>query len=117
MRFIGRLNRKNVHLDQTTMITTSNIGYALIGAGVAVALIFRMRKNRRRQAAKSRGDYHCLTATMPLGSDAEDDSIQNGPANGDASERKAWSVESIHIRRAFSKKYKKNMPSALDCIQ
>lgn len=89
MRFIGQLNRKSVHLDQTTMITTSNIGYALIGAGVAVALIFRRRKNRRRQAAKSRGDYHCLTATMPLGSDAKDDSIQNGSANGDASGRKA----------------------------
>lgn len=62
--------RRKAHLDQIDIATISPAGYALIGAGVLMALLFRRRKNRHRQAAKGRRDYHCLTATMPLGSDA-----------------------------------------------
>ena len=69
--------RRKAHLDQIDIATISPAGYALIGAGVLMALLFRMRKYRHRQAAKSQRTYRCLTAAMPLGSDVGD-----GPTGG-----------------------------------
>ena len=65
-------------MNEINMALISYAGYALIGAGVVIALLGRRRKNLRRQVVEPvYHSYRCLSVTLPVGGDAGDDAIEH----------------------------------------
>jgi len=64
----------DVLMEQLAPALIRQIGFALFGAGILVALLLLRCRNRRGQICKMREyRYRCLTSSFPFGRDAPDD--------------------------------------------
>ena len=64
-------------MGQINFAAVSHVSYAIIVAGIAIALLLRILKNRRRQVIERRRNYYCLTSAIPLGIDSIDQNRQD----------------------------------------
>lgn len=80
--FFSKRFRGDVFLDQINFAGAIYVRYALIGFGIVIALLLRIRKNRCQQIVERRRNYRCLTSAIPLGSNSIDHTVQDSHVNG-----------------------------------